>query len=93
MERAWVMNYSGLVIKERPDFPDIKKEIAAYLELHIEQGPVLDEENIEIGVVEGVQGISWQEFTLTGVSNHAGTTPMQYRQDAGLVAAKITVVC
>lgn len=71
------------------DFPDIKKEIAAYLELHIEQGPVLDEENIEIGVVEGVQGISWQEFRLTGVSNHAGTTPMQYRQDAGLVAAKI----
>lgn len=71
------------------DFPDIKKDIATYIELHIEQGPVLDQKNIEIGVVEGVQGISWQEFRLTGVSNHAGTTPMQYRQDAGLVAAKI----
>jgi N-carbamoyl-L-amino-acid hydrolase len=72
------------------EFPNIKQDIAAYLELHIEQGPVLDEQNIEIGVVEGVQGISWQEFKLTGVSNHAGTTPMQYRQDAGLVAAKVT---
>jgi len=71
-------------------FPDIKKEIATYIELHVEQGPVLDEQQIEIGVVEGVQGISWQEFKLTGVSNHAGTTPMQYRQDAGLVAAKVT---
>jgi N-carbamoyl-L-amino-acid hydrolase len=71
------------------EFPDIKNDIATYIELHIEQGPVLDEQNIEIGVVEGVQGISWQEFKLTGTSNHAGTTPMQYRQDAGLVAAKI----
>ena len=72
-------------------FPDIKKEIGAYFELHIEQGPVLDEESIEIGVVEGVQGISWHEYTLSGVSNHAGTTPMKYRSDAGLVAAKINV--
>ena len=71
-------------------FPDIQKEIATYIELHVEQGPVLDEQQIEIGVVEGVQGISWQEFKLTGVSNHAGTTPMQYRQDAGLVAAKVS---
>jgi len=70
--------------------PDIKKEIATYIELHIEQGPVLDEQRIEIGVVEGVQGISWQEIKLTGISNHAGTTPMSYRQDAGLVAAKVT---
>lgn len=73
------------------NFPDIKQEVAAYIELHIEQGPVLDEEQIDIGVVEGVQGISWQEYRLTGVSNHAGTTPMQYRQDAGLVAAKVSV--
>lgn len=71
-------------------FPDIKKEVATYIELHIEQGPVLDEQQIDIGVVEGVQGISWQEITLTGISNHAGTTPMSYRQDAGLVAAKVS---
>lgn len=72
-------------------FPDISKQVGAYFELHVEQGPVLDEQNIEIGVVEGVQGISWHEYTVTGISNHAGTTPMQYRNDAGLVAAKINV--
>lgn len=60
-----------------------------YLELHIEQGPVLDGGKIDIGVVEGVQGISWTEFTLVGVANHAGTTPMAMRKDAGYVAAKI----
>ncbi|GGB11394.1 M20 family metallo-hydrolase [Agarivorans gilvus] len=68
---------------------DVAKQVAAYFELHVEQGPVLDEENIDIGVVEGVQGISWSEYTVHGTSNHAGTTPMNYRQDAGLVAAKV----
>lgn len=72
------------------DFTNIKQQVAAYIELHIEQGPVLDEQQTDIGVVEGVQGISWQEYQLTGLSNHAGTTPMQYRQDAGLVAAKVS---
>ena len=62
---------------------------AAYLELHIEQGPVLEREGFEIGAVTGVQGISWTEFTLRGVSNHAGTTPMSMRSDAGYVAAEI----
>lgn len=61
----------------------------AYVELHIEQGPVLEAEGIEIGVVEGVQGISWQELTLTGQSNHAGTTPMSMRHDAGYAAAAL----
>ena len=63
----------------------------AYLELHIEQGPVLDREGITIGAVEGVQGISWTEVTLGGVSNHAGTTPMSMRTDAGYVAAELAV--
>lgn len=62
-----------------------------YLELHIEQGPVLDAEGTTIGVVEGVQGISWSEFVVGGVSNHAGTTPMRMRRDAGIVAARIAV--
>lgn len=62
---------------------------AAYLELHIEQGPVLEREGLEIGAVTGVQGISWTELTLRGVSNHAGTTPMSMRTDAGYVAAEI----
>ncbi|MGL6261734.1 Zn-dependent hydrolase [Vibrio sp. WXL210] len=70
-------------------FAPTHKWVSMFLELHIEQGPVLDELGMEIGIVEGVQGISWQEFTLTGVSNHAGTTPMAYRHDAGLVAAKV----
>lgn len=70
---------------------NISKDVKAYFELHVEQGPVLDEQHIDIGVVEGVQGISWSEYTLHGTSNHAGTTPMTYRQDAGLAAAKIQI--
>jgi N-carbamoyl-L-amino-acid hydrolase len=72
-------------------FPDIASTYAAYFELHVEQGPILDEQGIDVGVVEGVQGISWHEYRLHGISNHAGTTPMPYRQDAGLAAAKIMV--
>ncbi|WP_040491778.1 Zn-dependent hydrolase [Ilumatobacter nonamiensis] len=62
----------------------------AFVELHIEQGPVLEDEDITIGVVEGVQGISWTELTLTGQSCHAGTTPMRLRHDPGYVAADVT---
>jgi N-carbamoyl-L-amino-acid hydrolase len=62
---------------------------AAYLEYHIEQGPVLEADGIDIGVVEGVQGISWTEITLSGRSSHAGCTPMRLRRDAGLAAARI----
>lgn len=62
----------------------------AFVELHIEQGPVLEDEGITIGVVEGVQGISWTEVTLTGQSCHAGTTPMRLRHDPAFVAASIT---
>jgi len=61
----------------------------AYVELHIEQGPVLDSEGGVIGAVENLQGISWQEATITGQSNHAGTTPMRLRHDAGYCAAAI----
>ncbi len=63
----------------------------AFLELHIEQGPVLEQEGDVIGAVTGVQGISWTEVTLHGVSNHAGTTPMNMRKDAAFVAAEIAV--
>ncbi|WP_457935439.1 Zn-dependent hydrolase [Mesorhizobium sp. 10J20-29] len=65
------------------------REIAAYFELHIEQGPVLEDENVQIGVVGGVQGISWTELTVQGRSAHAGTTPLRMRLDAGLAAARI----
>ena len=59
----------------------------AFVELHIEQGPVLEIEQTTIGAVESVQGISWTEVTVTGQSNHAGTTPMGLRKDPGFVAA------
>ena len=65
--------------------------VDSYVELHIEQGPVLEQMGLQIGVVEGVQGISWTEFTVEGQSNHAGTTPMALRHDAAFVAAQVTV--
>ena len=63
----------------------------SFVELHIEQGPVLEKTNVIIGAVTGVQGISWQEVTIIGQSNHAGTTPMSMRKDPSYVAAKIAV--
>ena len=61
----------------------------AFVELHIEQGPILDIEGITLGAVRNLQGISWQEVTIVGQSNHAGTTPMYLRHDAGYCAAAI----
>lgn len=61
-------------------------DVHAFVELHVEQGPVLEESGVTIGAVESVQGISWTEFTFTGISNHAGTTPMRLRHDAGYAA-------
>lgn len=61
----------------------------AYLELHIEQGPILEREGIPIGAVENLQGISWQRVTIEGEANHAGTTPMSMRRDAGQAAARV----
>jgi beta-ureidopropionase / N-carbamoyl-L-amino-acid hydrolase len=63
-------------------------DIAAYLELHIEQGGILDSEKINIGVVEGIVGIRQWDVTIEGFANHAGTTPMNQRRDAMLAAAK-----
>ncbi|MHB2018057.1 MAG: Zn-dependent hydrolase [Candidatus Xenobia bacterium] len=63
----------------------------AYVECHIEQGPILRHKNIEVGVVSGVQAISWFELTINGRSAHAGTTPMELRADAGVAAARINV--
>jgi len=63
----------------------------SFVELHVEQGPILELEDYEIGAVEGVQGISWNEYRISGTANHAGTTPMRLRHDAGYVAAAISV--
>jgi N-carbamoyl-L-amino-acid hydrolase len=66
-------------------------ELAAFIELHIEQGAILDEANIDIGVVEGIVGIHWWDVTIDGVANHAGTTPMNRRRDALLSAAELAL--
>jgi|SRR5215213_335168 len=63
-------------------------DVAAYLEYHIEQGPVLENDRIDIGIVEGIVGVNRWEVTIDGFSNHAGTTPMNRRKDALLVAAR-----
>ena len=68
-----------------------KGDIAAFLELHIEQGGTLEKENFDIGIVEGIVGLKWWEVAFTGFANHAGTTPMNARQDALLAAAKFIV--
>lgn len=65
------------------------RTIHAYLELHIEQGPILEEEGIDIGVVSRAQGLRWLAMQLTGKESHTGTTPMGRRADAGLGAARI----
>lgn len=65
------------------------KEALAYIELHIEQGPVLEAKQREIGVVEGVLGMVCYEITITGQSNHAGTTPMSMRKDPMIVASTL----
>lgn len=70
-----------------PDFlPPYK-----YVELHIEQGPILDAEGTDIGAVEDLQGIAWYRIAIEGKQNHAGTTPIGMRIDAGLAAAKVNV--
>jgi len=65
------------------------QDIYAFLELHIEQGPVLENENISIGAVEGIQGTNWLEITVTGESDHAGPTPMNLRKDALTAASQM----
>ena len=68
-----------------------KGDIAAYVELHIEQGGILEQTRTDIGVVEGIVGIDRWDVTIDGVANHAGTTPMDQRHDAMLTAARFTI--
>ncbi len=94
-----VLSHSGITIGEGilalggdPDRLDLARrepgEVMAFLELHIEQGAILDEEEIDIGVVEGIVGIRWWDVTIEGFANHAGTTPMNRRWDAMVSAAE-----
>ncbi|MDZ4673577.1 MAG: hydantoinase/carbamoylase family amidase, partial [Gemmatimonadota bacterium] len=68
-----------------------KGSAACYLELHIEQGGLLEQAGLQVGVVQGIIGLRWFEVTIEGFSNHAGTTPMDQRQDAMLAAARFIV--
>src|SRR5207302_512896 len=65
--------------------------LSAYLELHIEQGPILEAEDKTIGVVTGVQGVRWYEASITGRESHAGTTPMPRRADAMVACARLAL--
>ena len=76
------IDYAG---NEEPGFPQPR----AYVELHVEQGPILECQGVPIGAVANLQGISWQRITIEGVANHAGTTPMAMRRDAGQAAARV----
>jgi N-carbamoyl-L-amino-acid hydrolase len=69
--------------------PCVPRPIRAYLELHIEQGPFLEEEGLSVGVVDGIVGISWSRLTIHGVQDHAGPTPMRIRHDALVAAAEV----
>ena len=97
-----VVTHSGLSIREGirlvggdPDRLDLAArgpgDIAAFIELHIEQGAFLHDDDVDIGVVEGIVGIRWWDVTIEGFANHAGTTPMNKRWDAMVTAAELTL--
>lgn len=65
------------------------RKFGAFIEAHIEQGPILEAQNKTIGVVTGIQGVRWYEVTLGGTDAHAGTTPMAMRKDAVLGSARV----
>lgn len=70
----------------------LENPLACHFELHIEQGPVLENEKKKIGVVTGVQAFEWNLVTVTGKSSHAGTTPMNTRSDAIMMASRIILM-
>jgi N-carbamoyl-L-amino-acid hydrolase len=72
----------------RGDIPCRPRPLAGYLELHVEQGPALISEGVQIGIVEGIRGITWLRITMKGVRDHAGPTPMHMRKDALVGAAR-----
>jgi len=94
VEAAWAASDDdGVTVKDELQrigyLGDKEMEAGRYLELHVEQGPVLHSEGLEVGVVEGVQGMAWWDGEYTGEANHAGTTPLHLRRDALLAAAEL----
>ena len=66
------------------------EDVKLYLELHIEQGKILEEQNVGVGIVSGISGPLWLRVKLTGLSEHAGATPMNQRKDT-LVGASLII--
>ena len=92
-EALAVKNEEGVTLKEalgklRGDFEIDLNDVDYFIETHIEQGPVLDGENVPIGVVENITGMSWVNVSLEGQENHAGTTPMFVRKDPLIAGAE-----
>ncbi|MBZ8117327.1 Zn-dependent hydrolase [Roseovarius sp. LXJ103] len=69
--------------------PTGARKIHAFFELHIEQGPILETEGVDIGVVTHGQGLVWTQVTITGTDAHTGSTPMPMRRNAGLAMARV----
>jgi N-carbamoyl-L-amino-acid hydrolase len=101
-EALGVVSHSGLTVRDGirkvggdpsrlADARRAPGTIAAFVELHIEQGAVLDESRTDIGVVEGIVGIRWWDVTVDGTANHAGTTPMNRRRDALVAGSELTL--
>jgi allantoate deiminase len=84
------MSAAGFDFEKLPEAQRID-EISAYLEMHIEQGPVLEQEEIELGIVTGIVGVRGYRARFTGEANHAGTTPMRMRRDALAGAARVVL--
>lgn len=88
---ADVVAEHGVVLERMPEARAELAQIAAYLELHIEQGPVLEERDLALGVVEGTFGVERRLLRFRGQSAHAGSTPMHRRRDALLAAARVAL--
>ncbi|MEO5697148.1 MAG: M20 family metallo-hydrolase [Burkholderiaceae bacterium] len=88
------MNFGDAVDRALKEIPDVplrpqKRPLDSYIELHIEQGPVLENAGVTLGVVTGIQSVRWYTVKVTGMAAHAGTTPMDLRQDAMATAVQI----
>jgi hydantoinase/carbamoylase family amidase len=86
-----VLDENGIRLDRALDASAGQRRIAAYLELHIEQGPVLEAEGIQAAAVSGCTGVERHRFRFRGQASHAGTTPMDRRRDAGLAAAELAL--
>jgi hydantoinase/carbamoylase family amidase len=88
---ADVLAEHGVDLDRAPEAASRREGLVSYLELHIEQGPVLESEGVPVAAVTGTFGVERHRFTFVGQASHAGTTPMEMRRDAGLAAARLVL--